>query len=130
MEQETWEVLVVLAMLVSLTVIGAVQWTRHRALSWGSFGVCLMVPEAVSENPDATLLYALMGVTATLMLAQWGWDWRARRASARARRAEPWQLVLLPFDAAPADRPSELLPWSWLARLRQRHLVHLPWKRG
>ncbi|WP_395137249.1 hypothetical protein [Schlegelella aquatica] len=130
MEQETWEVLVVLAMLVSLTVIGAVQWTRHRALSWGSFGVCLMVPEAVSGNPDATLLYALMGATATLMLAQWGWDWRARRASARARRAEPWQLVLLPFDAAPADRPSELLPWSWLARLRQRHLVHLPWKRG
>lgn len=130
MEQETWEVLVVLAMLVSLTVIGAVQWTRHRALSWGSFGVCLMVPEAVSGNPDETLLYALMGATAALMLAQWGWDWRTRRASARARRAEPCQLVLLPVDPAPVDPPSDLLPWSWLGRLLQRHWVHLPWKRG
>lgn len=126
MEQETWEVLVVLAMLVALTVIGALQWVRHRALSWGAFGVCLMVPEAVSRQPDEALLYGLMGATLALMLAQWGWDWyAARRARADERAQQPSTPAAgVEVGAIPSALVSRWTRW-WPAGL-----FHTPWRRG
>ncbi|HWP18796.1 MAG TPA: hypothetical protein VNO84_06690 [Burkholderiaceae bacterium] len=126
MEQETWEVFVVLAMLVALTVVGAVQWVKHRALSWGAFGVCLMVPEAVSAAPDEALLYGLMATTATLMGLQTAWDWWWRRRHRRVVQAQ-----VESTDASPPEGAQDMVrprPVRW--NLVRGWRIATPWRRG
>ncbi|MCM5682641.1 hypothetical protein M8A51_24175 [Schlegelella sp. S2-27] len=107
------EVLLTAAMLLALPVIAMFYWRDNRAISWGALGLCLLIPEAASEHPNAALLHSIMAITAVIVVLQLGID--ALKQRQQARDGEPTQPrpAPLPEETADARAVRDDAPVAW-----------------
>lgn len=70
MAEDDLEVLLTAGMLLLMPVIATYYWRDNRAISWGALGLCLLIPEAASERPDASVLHTIMVTTALAVVLQ------------------------------------------------------------
>jgi hypothetical protein len=100
------EVLLTAAMLLALPVIAMCYWRDNRAISWGALGLCMLIPEAASERPNAALLHSIMVITAVIVVLQL-WVDALKQPAATQEEAHP--------HAMPMGAPPDELPPAWPA---------------
>lgn len=100
------EVLLTAAMLLALPVIAMCYWRDNRAISWGALGLCMLIPEAASERPNAALLHSIMVITAVIVVLQLWVDALKQRATAEEN----------PPEGVAMDETAEAPPAAWPGR--------------
>ena len=108
------EVLLTAAMLLALPVIAMCYWRDNRAISWGALGLCMLIPEAASERPNAALLHSIMVITAVIVVLQLWVDALKQRAAAKENHPDAVAMDET-AQALPAARPGRdeaTAPWA------------------